>query len=217
MDYNLLSLIESVIAETDWHAENKAFIANSIEDGNRSEQLVSNMAKNELQFEEDEEAEDIEDTEDAEEESEEVGTPDESPSTIDLSDASKFRKLISNLNQFRASHSLSDEEVNDELEKYFDRLTADEKKILHVFIKGLTQVTLLDVSGKTAYVPSDLNFKVTKGGAVSSEKLKSKKRLQQLTKDTPDTEVSDATNTPIRIGDSIQEKYDILKVIKENA
>ena len=214
MDYNLLSLIESVIAETDWHAENKAFIEDSIENGTRSEKLVSDMAKNELQIEEDEEVEDIED---AEEESEEVETPDESPSTIDLSDASKFRKLVSNLNQFRASHSLSDEEVNNELEKYFDRLTADEKKILHVFIKGLTQVTLLDVSGKTAYVPSDLNFKVSKGGAVSSEKIKSKKRLQQLTKDTPDSEVSAATNTPIRIGDSIQEKYDVLKVIKENA
>ena len=207
MDYDLLNLIESVISETDWHAENKAFIENSINDGTRSEKLASNMARNELQFEADED----------EEESEEVETPDESPSTIDLSDALKFRKLISNLNQFRASRSLSDEEVNEELEKYFDRLTSDEKKILHVFIKGLTQVTLLDVSGKTAYVPSDLKFGVNKSGSASSEKIKSKKRLQKLTQDTPDEEIEDATNTPIKIGEAVQEKQDILKVLKENA
>ena len=52
-----------------------------------------------------------------EEKSEKVETPDESPSTIDLSDASKYDKLVDILNQFRAAKSLSDSEVSEEMQK----------------------------------------------------------------------------------------------------
>jgi hypothetical protein len=207
MDLDIISEFEKIITENDWVKEREGFIGDRRAEGTHAE----DNKKEKLSKEEDEPLEKEEDEED----SEEVETPDESPSTIDLADAKDFDKLKDNLNQFRASHSLSDTEVSDELQKYFDRLSSEEKRILHVFIKGLTQVTLLDVSGKTAYVPSDLKFNVTKGGAATSEKLKSKARAQKL-KNKKDVE--DATNTPIVIGnESIQEKTNIMRIVKENA
>ena len=185
----------------------KAFKKKKVKKNRSNEEDLADLSKKDL---EDKSGEEESSTED-----EKVETPDESPSTIDLADAKDFDKLKDNLNQFRASHSLSDAEVSEELKKYFERLASEEKRILHVFIKGLTQVTLLDVSGKTAYIPSDLKFKVTKAGAATSEKIKSKARSQKLKKK---KDIEDATNTPIVIGsESIQEKRNIMRIVKENA
>lgn len=145
-------------------------------------------------------------------ESEEVETPDESPSTIDLADAEDYDKFVDILNQFRAAHSFSSKDIKKELTDYFQKLTSDEKKVLHVFIKGLIQVTLMDVRGKTAYSPSDMKFDIIKKGSVSSEKKKSQARKIDAKKKTSDKE----TGTPIKIGESKQNKSDILKVLMSN-
>ena len=146
-----------------------------------------------------------------EERSEKVQTPDESPSTIDLADGMNFDKLIDVLNQFRASRSLTDSEVNEELQKYFEKLTSEEKKVLHVFLKGLVQVTLIDVDGKAAYTPSDLKFSITKSGSATSEKIKSIKRKQKSKK-----AAKELSNAPIKIGESVQDKSEALKIISSN-
>lgn len=142
--------------------------------------------------------------------SEQVETPDESPSTINLSDALDFTKLIKLLNQFRASRSLTDKEVYNELYKYFKKLTDSEKSILHVLLKGLVQITLLDVDGSAAYSPSDLKFDITKKGAVSSEKIKSIKKMQQSKE-----EAEKMSNAPIKIGDAVQEKKEIFETLRK--
>lgn len=208
MDLDIINKFKKLLEETDWAEQSAEFIRQRREEGTRAED-----SKKEKMSKEEEDP--LEKKDKDEENSEKVETPDESPSTIDLADAKDFEKLKDNLNQFRASHSLSDSEVSEELQKYFERLSSEEKRILHVFIKGLTQVTLLDVSGKTAYIPSDLKFNVTKGGAATSEKLKSRSRAQKLRKK---KDIEDATNTPIVIGnESIQEKRSIMRIIKENA
>lgn len=208
MDLDVISKFEKILEEAEWSKQRDEFISDMRSNGLHAEDNKKEKVSNE-------EEDPLEKNDDDEEESEKVETPDESPSTIDLADAKDFDKLKDNLNQFRASHSLSDSEVSEELRKYFDRLSSEEKRILHVFIKGLTQVTLLDVSGKTAYIPSDLKFKVTKGGSATSEKLKSKARAQKLKKK---KDIEDATNTPIVIGnESIQEKRNIMRIVKENA
>ena len=209
MDLDVISKFEKLLEEAEWSKQRDEFISDMRSNGLHAEdnkkEKVSNEEEDPLEKDDDDE----------EEESEKIETPDESPSTIDLADAKDFDKLKDNLNQFRASHSLSDAEVSEELKKYFERLSSEEKRILHVFIKGLTQVTLLDVSGKTAYIPSDLKFKVTKAGAATSEKIKSKARSQKLKKK---KDIEDATNTPIVIGsESIQEKRNIMRIVKENA
>jgi hypothetical protein len=156
---------------------------------------------------EDEEEETLDD-----DESEEVETPDESPSTINLSDAENYDKFVDILNQFRAAHSFGSKDIKKELTDYFQKLTSDEKKVLHVFIKGLIQVTLMDVRGKTAYSPSDLKFEIVKKGSVTSEKKKSQARKIDAKKKTTDSE----TSTPIKIGEAKQNKTDILKVLISN-
>ena len=136
---------------------------------------------------------------------------DESPSTIHLEDAAKFKKLRSALNQFRASHSLSDPEIMDELKEYFERLSASEKKILFIFVKGLTQVTLSDAKGRAANIPSDFGFSVEKKGASSSEKIKSKKRQIKAKKKSVDN------MSPIVVGEGKQQNKDsIYKILQEN-
>lgn len=156
---------------------------------------------------EDEEEETLDD-----EESEEVETPDESPSTINLSDAEDYDKFVDVLNQFRAAHSFSSKDIKEELTDYFQKLTSDEKKVLHIFIKGLIQVTLMDVRGKTAYAPSDMKFDIIKKGSATSEKKKSQARKIDAKKKTTEKELG----TPIKIGESKQNKSDILKVLMSN-
>lgn len=142
----------------------------------KSEDLAD-LSKKDLKGEKGEESE--EESEDQEEKSENVPTPDESPSTINLSDALSFENLIDILNQFRAAHSFTDKKIYTGLKNYFNKLEDAEKKVLHVFIKGLIQVTMLNVDGKTAYSPSDLMFSIAKTGKASSEKKKSQQTAQK--------------------------------------
>lgn len=146
------------------------------------------------------------------EESEEVETPDESPSTINLSDAEDYEKFVDLLNQFRSARSFSSKDIKEELTDYFQKLSSEEKRVLHVFIKGLTQVTLMDVRGKSAYSPSDLKFSISKKGSVSSEKKKSQARRIDAKEKTSSIDL----NQPIKIGESIQDKSEVLRVLFEN-
>jgi len=168
--------------------------------------LFSKVKKNLDKSKDDEENSDVPVIDD----SGEVETPDESPSTINLSDALDFSKLIKLLNQFRASRSLTDKEVYKELYKYFKKLKNEEKSALHVLLKGLVQITLLDVDGSAAYSPSDLKFDITKKGAASSEKIKSIKKMQQSKE-----EAETMSNSPIKIGDAVQEKKEILETLRK--
>lgn len=138
---------------------------------------------------------------------------DESPSTIHLEDAVKFKKLRSALNQFRASHSLSDPEIMDELKDYFERLSTSEKKALFIFVKGLTQVTLSDAKGKSANIPSDFGFSIDKKSAASSEKKKSKKRKIKASIESDDVD----NMSPIVVGEGKQQSKEfVYKVLQEN-
>lgn len=206
---NIINTFIDLLNESSVEEERDEFIRNSRRNGVHAKDLNDEHKESKQEADDEEDEEDEDETED-----EEVDTPDESPSTINLAHALDYAKLKSSLNQFRASHSLSDKEVSIELKKYFKRLSDEEKKVLYVLVKGLTQVTLLDVSGKTAYIPSDLKFNISKTGSASSEKIKSKARAQELKND---KEIEDATNTPITIGESVQDKRYILQIVKENA
>ena len=156
---------------------------------------------------------------DKDEDEEAVETPDESPSTLKLGDALDYKKFVDDLNKFRAAHSFEDEEISKELKDYFQRLEDDEKKVFYVMLKGLIQVTLMGVDGKTARTPSDLKYLIKKTGNVSSEKKRSMKRKIELSKNLKDKGDDDNkidTNTPIKIGESRQNKSDIIRVITEN-
>jgi hypothetical protein len=158
-------------------------------------------------------------------EDEKVKTPDESPSTINLSDASSFDKLIDILNQFRAAHSFTNEEVSNRLKDYFNSLEREEKEVLHVLVKGLVQITVLDVDGKDAYTPSKLMFKINKIGSASSEKRKSIEKKINLT-NLPSKEKEDKykdtegglpiTTIGAGVNEAINNKKYLINIVKSN-
>lgn len=218
MNHDIIAKIEKLLNEKSYEKqeeETNEFVASSRRRGVRAEDNKEN--NNEI-AEDGEGDEDLfskirKDSKDKKEvEEDRVETPDESPSTIKLSDAMDFEELIKVLNQFRASRSLRDKEVYVELKEYFEKLTKEEKQVLHVFIKGLTQITLLDVDGKAAYAPSDLKFDIAKKGSATSEKIKSIKKRQEAGKEAS----KKMSNSPIKIGDNIQEKSEILSILLSN-
>lgn len=218
MNLDIISKLEKILNESNEQWENakdkaNAFIADARSRGAYHEDTVKGKVKEDSDDSITKKAEDDLDRGKEKEDSdnEKVDTPDESPSTINLSDAKEFKNLVKILNQFRASRSLSDKEVKVELEEYFNKLTDSEKKILHVFIKGLVQVTLLDVDGKSAYSPSDLKFEIEKRGSATSEKLKSIARKQQSKED-----AKKLSNSPITIGPESQVKTEVYEVFRRN-
>ena len=218
MNLDIISKLEKILNESNEQWENakdkaNAFIADARSRGAYHEDTVKGKVKEDSDDSITKKAEDDlgSDKEKEDSDNEKVDTPDESPSTINLSDAKEFKNLVKILNQFRASRSLSDKEVKVELEEYFNKLTDSEKKILHVFIKGLVQVTLLDVDGKSAYSPSDLKFEIEKRGSATSEKLKSIARKQQSKED-----AKKLSNSPITIGPESQVKTEVYEVFRRN-
>lgn len=226
-NYDLFSLVESLINEEEvaYDPKEAEKFSDAVDDIGANAPPKSKGKKksdkdpvNQKASQKEEEDPDLIDKEE-EEDKEEVETPDESPSTLKLGDALEYRKFVDDLNKFRAAHSFDDPEISKELEDYFQKLEDDEKKVFYVMLKGLIQVTLMGVDGKTARTPSELKFSIKKTGSVSSEKKRSMKRKIELSKELNDKGVDDKkvdTNTPIKIGESRQNKLDILRVITEN-
>lgn len=219
--YDVYNIIEELIREENevsWEEESEENkkISNSIEDsGNKASDNNERKPKKDSESV-DEDEDDLDD--DSSEEDEEDETPDESPSTINLKDALIYEKFVDCLNQFRAAHSFNSDDIKEELTNYFDKLSNDEKKVLHIFIKGLIQVTMMDVKGKVAYSPSDLRYEVKKTGNVESEKIRSKKRAQDAGKEFDEKEINAPVDVdkPIKIGEAVQDKSKILKIIYAN-
>ena len=139
-------------------------------------------------------------------------------------------KFIKQRYKFRAAHSFTEGQINEELKRYFDRLSDSEKKCMHVFFKALIQITLVEIKGKAAYVPSDLGISVSKNSSTNSEKKDSKKLKHKIDSEIADSEDIDISqnsreklqkkskqddfNSPIKIGEAKQDKSDIIKLLK---
>ena len=233
---NLVTEIQNILLETNPNTsagKSLARLNGAIEGRVEEENLAApknNKGSSNSDVEEDDDIitkskEDLENKDDksAEKSSKKVATPDESPSTINLSDAASFEKLVDILNQFRAAHSFTDEEVSSRLKDYFESLEREEKEVLHVLIKGLVQITVLDVSGKDAYTPSKLMFKISKTGSASSERKKSIERKIDNQDDV--SNVKDSKNsagslpiTTIGAGvvESMHSKKELIDIVRRN-
>ena len=73
-----------------------------------------------------------------------------------------FDSIVKNINSLRAGRSTKDKEIKEELTSYYDRLSEDERKILHIFLKQLANILQGAIEGEDAVDPSDppLNAKV---------------------------------------------------------
>ena len=170
-----------------------------------------NEEDNELEKDNEEDLEDLEDSETISDDEDNDEDSDEAPGTIHLEDALNYSKLRSVLNKFRASHSLKDPDIKEELEQYYSRLSKNEKMALYVFIKGLVQITGdLEADGGNANIPPDFGLAITKPNSSSREKKKSKeKKLKSKEKSKDDM-------SPIKVGESVQDKRKVYKVLLEN-
>lgn len=207
--------IESTVEDDKLKAKSKQKKRNK-SDVEEEEDIVS-KSKKDLKSQKGEDNDDEDDNK--------IKTPDESPSTLNLSEAIDFEKLIDVLNQFRAAHSFTDEEVSARLKDYFESLERQEKEVLYVLIKALVQITVLDVSGKDAYTPSKLMFSINKTGSASSEKKKSMKRRIDSKYDEPkepeDEKEKSSKGLPITtIGSGVSESYNnkksLIDIVKRN-
>jgi len=195
--------LEDAIADADAKASKKKKPSSGKKKINQSK----NNKKKEEEF-------DVVDDEEQENEEEE-DKPE--PTSINLSDAVSYEKLVDDLNMFRAAHSFSDKEISTELKAYFNDLTREEKEVLHILIKGLLHVTLMDVKGKSAKKPSDLSFNIKRSGVTSAEKKKSmNKRISDESKGKKVDNNTPVKVTKIGTNESVQDKSEILKVLHSN-
>lgn len=207
----LLSLYQILNESDDYQERADEFVAEMRREGNHSEDNKDEISEKEEEAEFDDEEEE-EEGDDLTYFDKKVKSEDESPTAINLADADDLNKFIRLVNQVRASSSLKDKEVYIEVEKYFNRLTTEEKRVLHIFIKGLIQVTSpgLDVDGSAAYIPSMFYYTFKKGSA-TSEKKKSIERKQKSKEQAKEDSMS-----PIKIGESKQDKSREKRIILEN-
>jgi hypothetical protein len=143
----------------------------------------------------------------------------EKDDTDSLKNAHDFETFVELLNRFRAAGSLKDEDVNDELKVYFKLLSPGERQVIHVMIKGLTQIANLVKEGDTADIPSRSGINVSHA---KSEKKKKSKNNKINTSDTttsskPDNKDSSkpaAGINPIQV-ESLQDKANIISYLNE--
>ena len=221
-NYDLFSLIESALEEEEVKYDRREvedFLKDAKSDG-YYKKPSSKKKKHVNQSEPKEEDFDIIDDEEEEDDKEDSSNnkeAEEEPTSINLSDALNFEIFKDNLNLSRSGHSYDSEPVKSELKNYFDSLTKEEKQALHVLIKGIIHVTLMDVKGNSAKTPSDLSISIKRSGTTSKEKKKSLDRRIDVEKKGKSVDNNTPIKvTPIKIGESRQNKASILKVINAN-
>lgn len=224
-NYDLFSLIESSLIDEDSEASYKverdkanSWVEDAIGDGIHQKNKQNKKTKKQKINQSNIKDEDFDIINDEDDEDEAEGSEEEkpSPTTIDLNNAMIYEKFVDDLNMFRAAHSFSDKKIKTELTDYFNGLTREEKQALHVLIKGLIHVTMMDVKGKSAKTPSDFSLDIKKSGVTSNEKRKSLDKKIELEKQGKKVDNNTPIKTPIKIGESRQNKNDILRVLNSN-
>jgi hypothetical protein len=221
--YDVFSLFESLLTdeENEYNQSNSSELdkQNKLKQAIKKRDVVSkksNKSKG-TQLKDKSEDDDIDDSNEEDNEDKKVYDDNKGPKSINLKDALELSKQIKALNKFKASQSLKDPEINEELEKYFKNLSDEEKYVLYVLVNGLVQVALSDIGGDDANIPTDFGLSVKKSGITSSEKAKSKETKMKLKAKSEDKDkVIDDIDPPIKVGVSEQDKSLIHKTLLEN-
>jgi len=98
-------------------------------------------------------------TETSPEESDKEEIPDEQPEKLDPEEFGvSFDSVIKDINNLRSGRSTKDKEIKDELLGYYDKLDEDERKILHLFLRELSNILKGALDASDAIDPSDPPF-----------------------------------------------------------
>ena len=200
MKDDILKKLDLLLTETNWSEqkdETLEAVRDMREDGLRAEDIVKDNVDEDEEKDSDEETDSDEDDDDEETDSDE----EELQKVVNLEEASNYEKLEDALNLFKSGKSLSNEEIKEEMKSYHSKLTPNEQKALFVFVKGLNQITLMDISGKAANTPKSMSISIGAPGALSKDKKKADMKMKKSKED-----AEKGINTPITIGAGIQEK-----------
>ena len=128
----------------------------------------------------------------------------QSPDTVP--DAIQYSQIEKQVNNLRAGKSLKDEEISDNLEKYFDSLGKGERQALFSYLASVGAILTGGTSGKEATRPSEL------GITIEPEKTD----IEQETDQEDEALIRTSQNSaPIVVGE-LANKFDELCLVFEN-
>ena len=214
MKDDILKKLDLLLTETNWSElkdETLEAVRDMREDGLRAEDIVKDNVDEDNEKESDSDKEDSEEASSEQDDETDADEEEDLQKVVNLEEASNYEKLEDALNLFKSGKSLSNEEIKEEMKSYHSKLTPNEQKALFVFIKGLNQITLMDISGKAANTPKSMSISIGAPGALSKDKKKADLKMKNSKE-----EAEDGVNTPITIGAGIQEKKEILKIVESN-
>jgi len=117
-----------------------------------------------------------------------------------------FFRIRDELNTIRSGRSLKDKNLKSELEQYVDRLSGNEKKILHTFLKSIGNIMTDEETGSSAKDPSDPPVALDVKGADSdkddidqSDDSEAPEAATSKKQKSKKSEIEDTT-PPIRVG-----------------
>jgi hypothetical protein len=157
---------------------------------------------------EEDEDEQIEEPETDAQETEQAPVEEEEPDPEEF--GASFDSVVKDLNTLRSGKSTRNKEVKENLLDYYDRLDEDERRILHLFLKELSDILQGAVSGEEAQDPSDppFNFDISTDGDEEAIDTGAEKGEQT----TPQKSEEDIT-PPIKVNES-QDLHEIRKRVK---
>lgn len=128
-----------------------------------------------------------------------------------------FDGVIKDLNTLRSGKSTKNKEIKEELMSYYERLDEEERKILHLFLRELSDILTGAIDGDEAQDPSDPPFNIdviidTGDGDKQQKKTSSKKEKRPRVKVQSDSGSEDIS-PPIKVNES-QDLNEIRKRVK---
>jgi hypothetical protein len=120
-----------------------------------------------------------------------------------------FDSVVKDLNTLRSGKSTRNKDVKENLLDYYDRLDEEERQILHLFLKELSDILQGAISGEDAQDPSDppFNLDITTDDEVTNNDKPSNDTQQVQQKGEEDI------TPPIKVNES-QDLYEIRKRVK---
>jgi hypothetical protein len=118
------------------------------------------------------------------------------------------RKIISQINNIRAGHSLKNSDVKENLLSFLERLDDNEVLVLFYYLDGIAKILNQTIKGSEAIDPSEdpLNIKMNRSG-------EEKQSIQKVPKTTEKPKGAEDTSPPIKVNEN-QCKEDIRRKIR---
>jgi len=157
------------------------------------------------------------DNEDADNEQDQDTTDQEKPEDVELDPeefGASFDSVVKDLNTLRSGKSTKNKDVKENLLDYYDRLDESERRVLHLFLKELSDILQGAVTGQEAQDPSDppFNINMTGNSEEETDDRQSSSGDEKSSRTAAPAGEEDIT-PPIKVNES-QDLYEIRRRVK---